>query len=511
MGESGLTEGARRAKWPSGSPGRGRTGAPKAIDLLYFLFALCSIFILGFIEGRFFRSDANADAFYAYAFVQDLFESSGSFEWFVQPANGLIPDLLLTSVLFAAGIAIEDFFPIYSACYFALLFVSILFLVLTAGERLRTATSISAATLLVATFSNRGVDGLDFEMAAPAHHAGVLPLMFVSFGLVLRFLESRPMAWPLALALLTVAAAVSDPIFLLQVVLPIVLLLCLLTLTEGAAQRGLHMLFALALSANALVGLALRDLLDLVPGLQHGILGVKPQNLLDASASFVEAFPALLTFSVCAALLGPVFAGTFSEDGIVRQQIPGFVIPVLGAIWFTAIFLQRAVSKGIVDSLVAFGILSILAWACLDIARLELRDALEDYKTDSRILAEYEPGLVLAQYWGAKPLRSVSDLPVCGTTNTGSVYPWITNLGWCHDAFLDWRFFRKPFAVGGRLIWQDGVLRDFGTPDEEIETGSGKFFLFHWSAASEERIRNALCYAYGLTKPGRDPGYCRAP
>jgi hypothetical protein len=511
-----------------------------------------TILTLGIFEGFIFLPYVNADALYPLTFVSDVASMASPFRWFIAPVNGMFPDdaIVLVGKMIGADRGLN--FVFYAGVYYLSVFLSAVFFLSSCRAGLEAACISSAATLILSIFVKSQLDRISFSMSAPVHHAGVLPIALLVFGLLVREAEAKPLRQSRLVAAALVAVVVfSDIIAIVQIVIPVAML-SLLLLLRRQLRTGL-VLFVFCITTAAVLGWAARFAVDLLPWIRLGMTGVSLARFGDGWLDFIRAFPSvawknlgpfhatvaavglilgslaaardvltraewrvevvgriLLTLAAVAAISGPVIAGSYPRMGetIIRYQIPGLILPALWLCWGIvsgAMKLRPPLGRLTVTITVVF---SALASGAKDLARyrLDASDFLTDYQLQAQELQGIGAALILAEYWDAKPLHNVSRLPICGATRDGNVYAWITNLGWCDNGFDEFRQNRGVVLIGGAQSDAAEIIVAYGHPTRSVFVGGSRFLIYPWSQELEERIKSSICNAYGSFSV--KPAYC---
>ena len=208
----------------------------------------------------------------------------------------------------------------------------------------------------------------------------------------------------------------------------------------------------------------------------------------------------LLTLSAFAALVAPLAAGTSSKMDfhVIRHQLPAVFFPALWVCWSAVSLATDMFSRRWRRVLIALVLFSALGSFLQRVVQypLDTSNFLDAYKREAEELNGIGADIVLAEYWDAKPLHMVSQLPICGATREGIVYAWITNLGWCDRAFDAWRRNRGTVLIGGYRSLPIEIVKLYGRPAGLLELGQGQFLLYTWSRQLQERISTSICDAY---------------
>jgi hypothetical protein len=500
-----------------------------------------AVLLLGTAQGFVFIPYVNADALYPLTFVSDVVSMASPFRWIVAPVNGLFPDEIVVLIGKMVGADMGLNFVFYAAVYYVLVFLSATFFLSSCKADVEVACTASAATLILTIFGKSQLDMIAFTMSAPVHHGGVLPIALLVFGLMVREIGDASSRWRRAAAAGLMAAVVfTDIIAIVHIVVPVAALFLLLFLLWHHLRANLAFFVASVLAGSGF-GWVARFLLDQLPWIQLGTTEVSRAYFGDGWVDFLREFPAiavsnlglihaavaaiglilgpivaayelvklgemrveavgrcLLGMAAIAAIAGPVFAGTFPNMGatIIRYQVPGLILPVLWVCWVVITYIIKLASgRLIITTLVALGAFGSLAQE-LGGNGFDASDFLRDYKARARELQPIGADLILAEYWDAKPLHMVSKLPICEATPNGNVYPWITNLGWCDNAFGAWRENRGIVLIGGAQSEPSEIVTTYGQPTRRIFVSGSHFLIYSWSEQLQERVKASICNAY---------------
>jgi hypothetical protein len=157
--------------------------------------------------------------------------------------------------------------------------------------------------------------------------------------------------------------------------------------------------------------------------------------------------------------------------------------------------MSRAPQRLIVAAAVVLGAFVSLAQH-LVANGIRASDFLADYKAQAQELKGIGADLILAEYWDAKPLHIVSDLPICGANYTGGVYAWATNLGWCDNGFGVWRQNQGILLVGGTELDPEEIINTYGPPAGRILVSHSQYLIYPWSEQLQEQVKRSICNAY---------------
>ena len=497
-----------------------------------------AIAFLGIVQGFLFLPHVNADALWPLTFVSDLVSGVTPFHWIIGPANGLFPDdaIVLVGKMLGADMGLN--FVFYATVYYILVFLSSTFFLLSCKAGVEVACTASAATLILSIFGKSELDGIAYTMSTPVHHAGVLPIALLVFGLMVRETAGVLSSWSRVVAAGLVAAVVfSDIIAVVQIVLPVAALLLLFLLRHQL--RANLALFVGYVVTGALSGAVARALVDKLPWVQHGTTGVSFARLGGGWVDFLYALPSiaennlglvhaavaavglilgpmavvrdilkrkewradvvgrsLLSLATVASITGPLAAGTFpgTGDAIIRYQIPGLILSVLWVCWVAISGMMKS-GRLIVTAVLVVGAFGALAQHVVRYG-LDASEFLADYKTQAQEIEGIGADLILAEYWDAKPLHVVSHLPICGATTNGDVYAWATNLGWCDSGFGVWRENRGILLIGGAQSSPVEIMNVYGPPTGRILVSHSQFLIYPWSEQLQEQVKRSICNAY---------------
>jgi hypothetical protein len=231
-----------------------------------------------------------------------------------------------------------------------------------------------------------------------------------------------------------------------------------------------------------------------------------------------------LIFSSFASVLAPILVGTWVDNGISRQQLPVVAFPPLVLGWLLLRWgghvlgladrpvLRRLASYGSLTAVVVAGGAFLVSYG-EHAGQQGSQVFLQDYRRMAATLRGEMIGFVLAQYWTAKPLVQGAEgsLDVCGIADTGGVYPWITNLGWCARMYRNWSSGKGQLAIiaDDSHIHPAEVEAQYGTPGRAVTMAGfkGQSWVYPWSQDLDARVRDAVCNAYA-DKQFNKPDFC---
>ena len=483
------------------------------------------IIIAACVQGIVFLPGVNADDLYALAFVSDLISGTAPVRWYITPADGFFPDLLIVTAGYLLGFDQAANFLFFVVVYHLLLFASIMFFLRSCDLDRSTSGLVAAVTSLLVAFVDPNHSALARLLAYPAMHNGVLPIALFIFGIITQEIK-RPQVRSRAILLfaLTALIVMSDFVAIVQIVAPVIFVLGVLA-WQRPSERVRYMIVTVA--GGALAGWAMRYSINMLPQIKHGTTGMKFSNSIHALVFYVHSFPSivgeaigwlrgglfltglgagfvvtarwltgrddhaipLLTLSAIAALLGPLLAGTFIDPALLRQQIPAYALPIVIVVWLVAA--KFPVTRPYLAA-AAF----LLAGSIIAKLIISNNDGYSNYLRAHRDTLEglKDVDFVMAEYWDAKPLYLASDrkLPVCGTVDDGGVYPWITNLGWCVKGLEAWNARKGSMAIGGQRISTEKVIRKYGHPDRTVRVAERDFLIYGWTLERANKLHNAI-------------------
>lgn len=496
----------------------------------------------------------NADSLYPLVFVTDLFENDGRFDWFVTPANGFFPDILIVMAGYAIGAVAEQNFVFFNIAYYALLFLSGVYFLAAAEARVWLCALVSLTAVLTVAFVSDHFTTFNFSVESPAHHSGMAPVALVGMGLALRAIGAPDRRWPApALGLLLLPATFSDTLAVVQLAAPVIAVACVrLIRSQTRAERWALARLALFAALGGAVGMAAQNLFELLPHIDRGAPWIPLDRMWDSIVTFVTAIPelagahigyahfaatvvglaiglwtlprlfrrevspwtigvSLLTASALLAIWAPVVLGTWTNPNVIRQQSTGFMLPVFVLVWGGYGFLVRRWGA-IPVSAIATGIAG-LAVALQLVQASDSRaegSSLDFHREMAKAISEHDPGLVFVHYWEAKPLWYVARTPVCSVNEFIAKFAWITNIGWCLDAYDAWHAAQTPFVVGGRYISEEIVKINFGEPDARFFVDWIPFYVYEWTETLDGKVLKIICDNYQEQQPIDLPGACEA-
>lgn len=428
---------------------------------------------------------ANADTAYLPVLFGDLARGGALSDWALTPGPYVFPDMLVYAVAWLVSPGWRAAFAVTGVLQLALLFGLALLLGRAAGlgarRTLAAVALVMAVVVGVGTLAAGPVTGEIWAYPIlPTYHFGAALAALGGFVLLL---GGRP--HPVLLALLTIAATLSDSFMLLFFVGPAVAML----VADRRAPRRERALAVAAIGAAAGLVLLLqgwinplgalyRDHLALGPG--HGlwrlgqildapgaaaglavaILGWLPAAVVGARALLygrrgaLDRLAAMILVGGVLTLVFPVVAGMIREIGSARYLLP---VTIFGPLWLglrVAAFAPRWAALAV--TLAAAGAL------LLPLPTLPPPPALA---CDIR-------GPVLTDYWNAKALRLFSDGAVRAVpvTPAGDRYWWIDTRAVTRDA--------EPAAILTERLDTAAILTTYGEPDRVVSCGTGALWYY---------------------------------
>lgn len=447
----------------------------------------------------------HSDALYLPVLFEDVFRRGSSFsDWYLTPAPYFFPDML---IYLAAWLAGGDAFRqtlLFALLQTALAGGALYFLARRALARDRMLAAATVAILLIWLGLHAGDPFV--RLFSSAHHYGAFLVAIVMAALWLGLdagrgpLPGRPAA--AAIAVLAWLTALSDALFLVQAVLP--LLAAALLCRHGAPRATAPRRAFLLLLAPALLGMLSYKLVVAHPTRHGSRLGLSrlPDNLAELGRICATLFgerPLL-----AAALLLALGLGAACMLAGLRQRPLSFLprplqllaafatlscaatvaVMLLSTNWLpVARYLISALSWPLVAGVFALAHLAgprfryvglalclvFAAWLATDAWKVRDARSAQDYYYPEQIacldraLADAGARHGIAQYWDAKRLQGLSRLPLSVAQYTNQLEPmkWITSE----------RFFRPDYEFA---IIADREAEEFRLPRARLAELNGE-------------------------------------
>lgn len=451
--------------------------AKKIAPAVLFVLAL-SIVVLTYHDDRGIHAILfDSDALYMPTVFADLFAGQGKLsDWYLTPAPYFFPDYLLYLPAYLLGATVYDQVLIY-----ALLQIVALTAVLhaIAGAVVREQRAMVAATVAIALTGLALTSAKPYvELLSSGFHYGAFlsSLLLVAFWLHLRRDESQApapvsSAAPLAGAgMVAFASALSDNIFLVQAVAPLLLTILVAPAapTDPLRARRRHALLILGAGLAGSLSYRLVVARPTRYSAKFGFdkLAVNVQDLLANWADAIVHAPALgavlvvyclcvlasvraclskkqvanapqplvwvTLFSVLSLLVTSVTIVLMTRLEVVpRYQIPAFTWPIIvSALWLAHLARQRFYFIALALAVVQLG---LLAMGLTAPGKKTGEDRGHYYPAEIACIDQALAGTPLrhgiAQYWDAKLIQAFSRRPMTLAQHTGSLdeHRWITS------------------------------------------------------------------------------------
>lgn len=475
----------------------------------------------------------NSDLLYLPALFRDVFEEGGRWRgWRLTPAPYFLPDMAL---FFALNAALDNFVAAvraYAPIQMALVALAAQGLARTLAppdRRVAAALVLVASAALVLLFA-RGQFPLLIYAFTSGIHTGALIATLIALALTFHVLgpsPSRLRTTQVLLAALCFFAALSDGLFFVVFVAPVVVTLGLLTWKRAAATRQLNVPAAIVVTASVAGYLATRVVTAGTAGAKHMTLrlnaALESLRRLGSAADMMarEELPIVAFLWVVALAWGIRCAVRFlrAPKGAAIDRIDvlwAFILLLIGsnvaAVALTGQFQDRTGFRYLMVPI----LMPLFALALLP---LRLRSPLVALKTAAASCAlvggawiaftigdaragclggpgEAYPPLVacldahrdryrlergLSDYWKAKEvwMFSRTGLRVVQLTQDGKPYHWINNADWYEE--------RRPGASAYNFILPSGLdvsaLRErYGEPSSTFECPGSAVWVYEEDA-----------------------------
>jgi hypothetical protein len=426
-----------------------RAAGKALIPLALSLAALASLIAL-YVGGHPFQSAlVNSDAFYLPTLFDDLFAGGGRLrDWYLTPAPYFFPDFVLYLPAYLLGADTYQQVLLFALLQLGLIGVAILFIARNALPGNRSAAAALAFVILVWLAVN-GEPPLSL-LAVSAHHGGAFLALLAALALWLRIdaddCSRATLRMRLALCLLTLSTVLSDALFVVQAIVPLVgaALLCRGDgrIVNVARRLALPVLVASLLGFKAYkrvvakpmrydthFGLghlkqnvhALRGMFDPVfssaPLLGVAVVAFAAFGLVcllrciaGRPAWLPRALHLLVVFSTLS-MAGAVLSLAFSLDLTLapRYLMPVFALPVIVGSLLLAHWLgKRFAAPGQVAAALCSASLAVAGWHAMAARAGAARFYGPDLACIDDALADPSLRNGIAQYWDAKRIQAVS-------------------------------------------------------------------------------------------------------
>jgi hypothetical protein len=447
----------------------------------------------------------------------------------LQPANGLFPGLLIGSVGFIAGFDGIGFHVFFAAAFSILLFIATAYFFRHAG--LNRAEAWPAAAIAVMLICFASTQSLRLLLFCPACHAGVVPVGLFVFGLVVQYIERGKPAirWPSMLVLLS---TFSDMLTVLQVVLPIVAGMIILSWQQPQLRHKTYVV-SLGVSLGALAGVGLYSTVGLTGIVDHGALPLFLTSIPAAAKTYVHTFReltsilgtvyagsavlglavgivitigailsrnidkelplALITSSALAGLLGPILSGTYWTAALFRYQLSFYTMPIIILVWLLCRILPN---RAWIFTSAAATLAAVVIAKNTASARQRPMALNPSFDEVTQALARLPADLTLAEYWSAKPIyiESGRQLMVCPIVAQGFMFVWIANYGWCTEGLDRWARHHNWLVIDvDDLIDRSAIVLTYGVPDRKLELQNHQLWLYSWSPERHANLWRIIC------------------
>lgn len=470
----------------------------------------------------------NSDTLYLPSIFLDLFvHGSGLKGWHLNASPNFFPDMI--SYMGLMGILKQTALTslVFSALQFAAVMVLLYFMMKTwsPDTDLESHTVLGMVMLLFLVSPILGEDPLIvFQLLVPSYHCGFFINILLAMIAGMQYLRKGNIWWLVGAGMVSLLAALSDRLFLIGFVFPL-LVLVILTAIRNIREYRYYILLAVVM-VSSLLGMGIFRLLELGDSL-HFIgtdwkmfnfsnMGASFSHLVDYLVTLISDHPLqrwliilMLLFSMAAPvylilrlraflknrldrkqmqqyililflfvhsmalLFTPVINGSFLGPAHIRYNYPALILGALGAVYMLLSFLKerRHVRKvtGYVAIIASSAILIILVISGFRHHALRgTRDFVRHYPEKSEVLDRLKEshGLTygIANYWHAKhsTIFSRNDIRVYSVFDEDlKPYYHVTNENWYHD--------------GGKGRYADPVFNfiyadaGYNTPDKLME------------------------------------------
>jgi hypothetical protein len=517
---------------------RASTGAARVI--WWVGLALCVVQLLKHIaDGSLREFYFISDHLYVPALFEDLTRWSGMIsDWKLTPSPYFFPDMLLYAAVRSLGASIEWAQYCSGLGLMLLCLAAGRMLIVVAAPQLRTTSALVAPVfaLWIALHADHLVSRLVAQLAVISCHGGAVAASFAT--LTLCFVTGRyerVAAW--ARCLVAVAAGASDPLYIVSCSLPLLVLAAQPACWQrglpghdssperaarghylGAAAAGIAgVLLAAWINARSTAGYlqprptrSARALTQLISdlmgpsrielGLLTGMLALASYLVLGLPrvrrTAGLRALALWQIASLLSTLAACVLTGRYSGEGTLRYLLVPFTFGVVLAAAAAAHGLQSRALFGLRTGLIVAGAVTaaLAAYVWFNWQALRFGQYNSDVRVQAACVAAIDggavDGVVLTDYWNAKPLRLMSGGRVHAVQMTealGAPRWWINSKGW-------YRGVHDFGVIVTNDLNPDAIVADYGPPTRIERCGSLELFVYR--GQTQMRLVRAMLHKF---------------